>query len=215
MTDCLYGGTVRASQLSEVVMFLIGDTHGRFDEYLKIVEPMDESLQLGDFGVGFAPLPAVSPAHRFIRGNHDNPELCRQVPNYLGDWGYWEEQGIFFVGGARSVDWWLRRKGISWWEEEELCDAELTRMLQLYQRTRPAIVVSHEGPMEIVRWMFRAQLIEPKKSRTGQALQAALDIWTPKVWCFAHYHWHQQQAISGTEFVALGELGVFRLPPRS
>lgn len=94
-------------------MFLIGDVHGKFDRYGEILTGLPCSIQLGDMGIGFGLddlFPKADPTkHRFLRGNHDNPELCRRHPNYLGDFGF--EFGIFFISGAFSVDRHLRTMG--------------------------------------------------------------------------------------------------------
>ena len=61
-------------------MLIIGDVHGKINEYLQLIKNRKHSIQLGDFGVGFVDIPELPINHRFIRGNHDNPELlnCRR-----------------------------------------------------------------------------------------------------------------------------------------
>ena len=101
---------------------IIGDTHAdnktKMARYLKVAQASSASIQIGDMNVGFegVDLPQM-PTHKFFRGNHDNPQACYAHPNYLGDYGYWEEKGIYWMGGAFSVDGRtnpLRVRGRTW-----------------------------------------------------------------------------------------------------
>ena len=56
-------------------MRFIGDVHGKMGDYLHITDGCAESIQVGDFGAGFVPLPSLDLRHRFIRGNHDRRKL--------------------------------------------------------------------------------------------------------------------------------------------
>jgi predicted phosphodiesterase len=74
------------------MIILIGDIHGRIPDYLRLVatlQPGSRSIALGDVYIGRpgVHLPELPPEHKFIRGNHDDPKLCREHPNYLGDYG--------------------------------------------------------------------------------------------------------------------------------
>jgi len=90
----------------------VGDVHGNYRKYLSLIEGADRSIQVGDFGMGFlSRLDAqhmrdqLDPiAHRFIRGNHDDPTLCRSTPHWIEDASHDEEEDIFFLGGAWSID---------------------------------------------------------------------------------------------------------------
>ena len=70
-------------------MLFIGDVHGCFNPYKKVTESADSSLQLGDMGNGFRTRmnkggvtrsPELNHNHKFIRGNHDDPSVCRSHP---------------------------------------------------------------------------------------------------------------------------------------
>ena len=68
----------------------IGDVHGKFGPYKRICKEYRDTIQVGDMGVGFIdrytnrsysnpPHYAMKAGnHRFIRGNHDNPGVCRK-----------------------------------------------------------------------------------------------------------------------------------------
>jgi hypothetical protein len=148
-------------------MLFIGDNHGHVERYRKIIRGLPEgakSLQLGDFGLGFKGVhhfPGGSMArgwHKFIRGNHDSPEVCRKHPLYLGDYGYLEDEKLFYLGGAWSIDKDWRVPGISWWEDEELSYAELDSAYQLYVKSRPQIVATHEAPSKAA-WTMLDRLL--------------------------------------------------------
>lgn len=192
---------------------VIGDVHGRISDYMALARTSGESVQIGDMGLGFrgVSLPP-SPTHRFFRGNHDSPELCRQHPNYLGDWGYDEGRDFFWFSGADSIDRHLRREGVSWWRDEELSIAQFNEALDLYERVKPSVVLSHDGPQDYISALFGIR----DRSRTRQALQAAYELWQPRVWVFGHHHVRRElESREGTLFVCLPELGYIDLdlPP--
>lgn len=180
---------------------LIGDVHGHHKTYINLLyKYQTNSIQLGDFGVFDKKLP---PNALFIRGNHDNPNLCRKSPNYLGDWGYLADEKIFYVSGAWSFDWMQRIPGVSWWPEEELSYNEFNRVIADYTRIKPEIVVSHDCPTICKPLVVNGDI---SKTKTDQALQACFDIHRPKMWVFAHHHKSLNQEIDGTKFICLDEL---------
>lgn len=192
-------------------MILIGDVHGKFNEYLRIIQDEESSIQLGDFGVGF---PKYRPfnipeQHRFIRGNHDNPDVCRQHPNYLGEFGY-TDKDIFFVSGAYSIDKDWRIEGVSWWNDEELSYTQGQECIDLYKKIKPKIMVSHDCPESLCSSQF-CEHKEMIKTRTGQFLQMMFEYHSPKLWVFGHYHTSFKKVIGGTEFVCLAELETIRI----
>lgn len=93
-------------------MFLIGDVHGLYDQYLELRECLDQSLVLGDVGLGFGNNTIEDemeriphdPNHRLLRGNHDNPLVFQQHPSSIPVWGYNEEMDMFWLGGGFSID---------------------------------------------------------------------------------------------------------------
>ena len=184
-------------------MRIIGDVHGRIADYQKLAAGA-ESIQIGDMGLGFrgVSLPP-RPTHRFFRGNHDSPASCRDHPNYMGDWGYDAALGLFWLSGADSIDKHLRREGVSWWRDEELSLGEFQEALDLYERVKPRTVLSHDGPQAFIEAGFGIR----DRSRTRQALQAAYELWQPRVWVFGHHHVRREfESPDGTLFVCLGEL---------
>lgn len=202
----------------------IGDVHGKFDRYKNIIQSSPHpTIQVGDMGVGFRdtrtgrlranpPHYAMSepPGHRFIRGNHDNPEVCRQQSQWIAD-GHFED-GMFFLGGAVSIDRAYRQEGFSWWPDEELSYVALTRMAARYVEQKPDVMVTHDTAEQIALRITH-KLSVPNAgvkiddgSRTRQVLDLMLEQHRPKLWVFGHWHVPFDEVIEGTRFVCLNEL---------
>jgi hypothetical protein len=204
-------------------MYLIGDVHGKIDRYLKLVNELPasaQSIQVGDMHIGFPRvcLPTMK-HHKFIRGNHDHPQKCKEHANFLGEYGYLEQERLFYMGGAISIDWRIRRNGVLWWEAEQLSDAELNDAAKLYGEVRPRVVVSHECPAGVVREVLKGLIgncflekAECINSRTCQALQRMFEIHKPEIWTFGHYHVNKEFVIDSTTFRCVAELSVFEIP---
>lgn len=209
-------------------MRLISDIHGDWRWYISITSGIESSIQLGDFGFGFfQQLQSVvddslsdrMPNHRFIRGNHDDPELCRLSPNYLGDYGIVETDRakVFFVSGANSIDREYRTEGVSWWREEELSRSQMDKALELYTREKPDYVVSHECPMFVVTQIHPASQIRP--SCTQYFLESLYNTHAPKGWWFGHHHRNIKvrtdtttfACIQDGDYVDVPELGNFKV----
>jgi len=195
-------------------MRLIGDIHGDIHAYENITNGCTESVQVGDFGVGF--LPEITQEyvdtqlhaegrHKFIRGNHDDPAMCKERPGYIEDGTYDAERGILYIGGAWSIDWQLRTPGYSWWEDEELSMHELVRMHELMVYHEPRMVVTHDAPTSAIYEMY----IKPRnarqfKTRTAEALDGMFARHQPELWVFGHWHADMDAYINRTRFVCLG-----------
>ena len=145
--------------------------------------------------------------HKFVRGNHDNPEVCRKQPNYLGDFGLTPE-GYFFISGGYSIDRYLRTEGVTWWRDEELDYMQFGQMIALYEKTKPEIVVSHDCPESVTNIICNGRVI---KNRTGSALHEAFLRHHPKIWLFGHYHKNYDFEFNGTRFICLAELAYINL----
>lgn len=75
----------------------------------------------------------------FIDGNHENFTLLNEFPiennmqkisnniyHLLRGYTYeFEGKKILTIGGADSIDWYLRAKGFTWWEEEAISEADI------------------------------------------------------------------------------------------
>ena len=181
-------------------MLFIGDIHGCFDIYQDLIKNHDKSIQLGDFGVGFPDwVPFDIPLdHLFLRGNHDNPAVCREHPNYLGDYGFNED--FFYISGAYSIDKDLRIIDVDWWAEEELSYGDWKAVIDLYSKIRPKTVISHDCPKIVFQTLFNAPYYP---NRTSQAMDQLWEIHQPKTWIFAHYHVSAKRQVKDTLLVCL------------
>lgn len=205
-------------------MFFIGDVHGCFYQYEQLIKnkKIDCSIQLGDMGVGF-PIyiksltvkkysygtktfaPNKGKNHKFIRGNHDDPEVCEKHPQYLGDFGYLKND-IFFISGGYSIDKQMRTEWLDWWRDEELSFVKQKKVIELYKKHKPSVVISHECPTEIKKHIINYNNFKTKiTSQTEKLLQSLLDINRPDYWIFGHYHIKKIKKIKETNFIALDE----------
>lgn len=202
-------------------MRFIGDVHGKFPQYKRIIRGAPASIQVGDLGVGFrwAHGPREGEEHpnpphavmvenkaRFIRGNHDNPGSCRRHSQWIPD-GH-VEGNMMFIGGAVSIDRAYRVENYSWWSNEELSYAELDKLVNKYQEVKPKVMVTHDCPEEVATAMLyhlRREKIGDG-SRTRQALQAMLSCHSPELWIFGHWHNSLDVNSNGTRFICLAEL---------
>lgn len=202
---------------------LIGDAHGKMKKYLQVLhENPGPSVQLGDMGCGFRMIPFLDNKNKFIRGNHDSPQLAHKHPNFLGDFGYLKEYDIFYLGGAFSIDADDRRRyqmetGYqTWWPDEELSPFELNEAMNLYIKKKPRIVISHECPslaglMLLQREMKRLYKVPCTESRTAQVMMQMFDAHNPELWVFGHYHFSNNFKLDKTRFLCLNELEAFTL----
>lgn len=209
-------------------MRFIGDTHGKDDAYLSVIKDCEKSIQVGDFGIGFPegnPYKAerianklakgMGSGNRFIRGNHDNPDACKNHANYISD-GTLETlpngKKIMYIGGALSIDGpdfmpGYRTEGKNWWADEELSDKDLSLLVGTYFTHKPDIMITHECPEQIAQHIFARTMIKDKYySRTRRAFDVMLNEHRPSLWVFGH--WHQNKDINsfGTRFICLDEL---------
>jgi predicted phosphodiesterase len=205
-------------------LFLIGDIHGRIDEYLKLLASLptcSRSIALGDMYLGRpgVHLPELLPEDKFLRGNHDDPALCRAHPNYLGDYGYLPDDDLFFVSGAQTASWRVLGNSKYWYADEELSDSDLNEAIALYKETRPKFVISHTAPSEAAREILRdlngSYFLNKHgdvESRTSRALQEMFEAHQPSAWYFGHFHLNREFLIGETKFRCLAEIAVCELP---
>lgn len=201
---------------------LVGDIHGKMYDYQShsIGNFSGPSIQVGDFGIGFAgpywhesvvDWQETNPQHRFIRGNHDDPSRCKTMPGYIKDGLI--ENDVMFIGGAWSIDHAYRTEGVDWWADEELSIGELNRLYDIYTVVKPRVMITHDAPTEVTYEMFvqtglaiggmNARKIQ---TRTGQAFQAMFEAHQPDFHFFGHWHHSMAYQYGRTVFVCLGEL---------
>lgn len=200
-------------------MLIVGDVHGRTNDYYNLVRDAEYSLQLGDLGFGqnykiLSKLDADK--HKVVLGNHDSYDLINDYPHFLGDFGCLEFGGFsdaFYVRGGRSIDYAYRTLGVDFFEQEELSYAQGYECLSAYRRIKPRVVFSHECPSSVIG-IFPARKWDGewlRPSHTSHILQALLEIHEPELWMFGHYHLSRNEQIGKCNFVCLAELETYEL----
>ena len=200
-------------------MRFVGDIHGKVERFTKVCEGIDYPIvQVGDFGYGFFDHPTrqyidsfmeSNPNVRFIRGNHDDPELCKSLSWCIPDGTYDEVNGIMYIGGAQSYDREIRKaNGYKWWPDEQCSFMDLYEFHNVYNTVKPRIMVTHDAPESISYQMFLAQWGKVKdSSRTAQAFDAMIEVHKPDMWIFGHWHENKRFNYRGCEFICIAELG--------
>jgi Icc-related predicted phosphoesterase len=126
----------------------------------------------------------------------------------MGEYGYSDEFEIYYIGGAYSIDWTYRVEGVSWWNDEELSQAELRKVIDHVLEIKPHTIISHDCPQSILTEMFN---IIPIGTRTGQAFDAIFEKHQPDIWIFGHHHRDITQEINNTKFICLDELSTLEI----
>jgi hypothetical protein len=202
---------------------LIGDIHGNIYDYKAYAINNFEgpTIQIGDFGIGFGQgdywhesVDAfhVAGGHRFLRGNHDNPALCKTMKGWIKDGTV--ENDVMFIGGAWSIDnpdappgWYKRTKDYDWWEDEECSNEQFDLMLDTYLAVKPRVMITHDCPHNIASHMFwnSGFLKGPRyNTRTGDFLQKLFELHQPESWYFGHWHYTMQYKSGRTMFHCIG-----------
>lgn len=200
---------------------IIGDVHGKFGRYRELIRGVPASIQVGDMGVGFRarhasgdirwlsnpPYDAMTEGdHFFIRGNHDNPDVCKRHNFCIPDGSVIGT--VFLLGGATSIDRAFRTEGLDWWPDEECSYADLQRHIETYEAAKPDVVITHEAPQSVANEIlatFNMRKIEDR-SRTREALEQMFYIHKPRLWFFGHWHVSVRFEMEGTTFQCLNEL---------
>ena len=202
----------------------VGDSHGRWKELRKIIRKYEDSdliISVGDVGFGFHPkdIKRQFPKNfKFIRGNHDDPAICRAKPNYLGDtshfcYGPTISDIAFCISGAESIDRHLRTENVDWWADEQLSISQLQDAIDWAVKWKPRMIISHDAPLSLYNNLTKGKFEAngDKASRTANALQILFEQMQPELWIFGHFHNSFDEVINGTRFKCLAELETFTL----
>jgi hypothetical protein len=204
----------------------IGDVHGKWSRYKKLLKGVENSLQVGDFGVGFRnphtdkeysgpPYDSMKKGkHFFIRGNHDNPSACSRHPFWIRDGeSAFGRDDIFCIGGAVSIDKHIRTEGYDWWPNEELSYKELCTLMDVYELVKPSVIVSHECPDSVISRVChtKGMLKFDIPCTTRKCFDNMLEIHKPDLWVHGHWHIDYHMVFEGVEFIGLGELSYLDL----
>jgi hypothetical protein len=147
-------------------------------------------------------------------GNHeDHQELGFRTTDELWPGVWYMSRGslldlpdgrrVMFFGGATSVDAHLRVEGVSWFPEERIHYADITRM----DYVGPVdIVISHTCPKEFP--------INGRDTKSGYyndcsrlALSHILTKYQPSLWYFGHWHKYMTGYTMGCRWTCLNYFG--------
>lgn len=173
---------------------------------------------LGDFGVwpgdrGYYYLDHVNKCLEdadidmvVVGGNHEDYDQIESWPIREDGWiearsnllfaprGFVWEHGVRFaaMGGALSIDKSMRTRGISWWPQEAITEANLITLEQNLAGEPVDIFLSHdfpEGSMPGPTHRFALpEALERESQVQREMLRAGVDMARPKV--LLHGHWH-------------------------
>lgn len=195
----------------------IGDIHGNYAFYKRIIREHQDTIQVGDLGIGFRRWPhgeykanppydeMVKSNARFIRGNHDNPDVCKRHSQYIPDGRV--EGDTMFIGGGYSIDWQYRIEDFSWWKDEQLSQAEMNVIIDVYLAAKPRLMVTHECPTTAALAIPHSHHWNDR-DRTECFLQTLWELHKPQIWVHGHHHISVDHNIKGTRFVCLKEFEV-------
>ncbi len=147
----------------------------------------------------------------WVDGNHENFDLLKTYPKEKWKGGrvhrirknilhlmrgqVYDIDGIklFSMGGAYSMDKYMRQKGLSWWEEELPNDAEYHEATQNLHEVgnKVDVIVSHTAPREII--MRMGYHYDMHDAELTGFLEWILYHVKFKRWYFGH--WHNDRAV--------------------
>lgn len=193
-------------------MIFVGDIHANFSWYNEFMKNHKDSIQLGDFGIGFerysdASLDQdlmINNNHQFLRGNHDDPNRLKDYKNYILDGSFDNTNSVFCIGGANSIDSYSRNEGIDWWKEEGLRKETFERIMDTISDEKPEIIASHDMPLDVYTMIHHPDIII--KTETNQMLSRIFNYYQPKIWVFGHHHQNIQSICKNTRFICVKNL---------
>lgn len=201
----------------------VGDSHGNFANFNSVVESalaalgeveVSEIVSVGDFG--FWPRFGLSYSKgnfdqkvRFIDGNHEDFDALHAttLPN-----DYWQcehvargtfENGVFFMGGASSIDKARRTIGRDWFEAENISYAEFYAAAEVAETNDVNVMCCHDSIMSAYPRLIGGNKGERVSDPNAEALEQLFQIASPKVYIHGHHHVTTRYQIADTTFVSL------------
>ena len=196
-------------------MLVIGDVHGKVDQYWKILqreEAQDGSIQLGDFGFktqhDWHSEHIDGEKHLILFGNHDYYPYLYEGAS-LRDFNVFSEYNMMTIRGADSIDKEFRIKGLNWFKDEEMGQGIMHLCKMCYKNTKPKIMITHDCPQSVRATMFGIY----DASATSVFFDELMEIHKPDLWIFGHHHQSREETLFGTKFKCLDELEYYKIPP--
>ncbi len=218
-------------------VYLIGDIHGKFNQLIELLHPIQDSILVcvGDFGIGFEKTfdaemaildyinkQMISSGNTFhvIRGNHDDPkyfskemedmdfsQLKFSVYNSFELAGY----KTLFVGAAISIDRSGRKEG------KAISPIPTDLPNDIFE-----LIITHNAPNFVNHSSHNLydELGNPVKTDVLNDRKILDDLYerqkkTVKKWFYGHFHNSQFMNLENTHFRCLDELEIIQLQPKS
>lgn len=149
----------------------------------------------------------------FVDGNHENFHMINEYPivefkgakmhqidKYIyhimrGEIMTLDNKTFLALGGAVSTDRYLRTPNVSWWEEENITDADIDNAvfnLQKYNNKVDYVITHCVDSLTVTR------KIGMKRDKCTEQLNIIDLICTYKHWYFGHYHLDRQVDVNKT-----------------
>jgi predicted phosphodiesterase len=182
----------------------LGDVHSNLKRCNDVSTkyPSRTIIQVGDFGVGFVSTEIIGRLPKnfyFFPGNHDNRQVALTLSSCLGNYG--ERFGkFFFVSGADSIDADRRIMGVDMWEDEQLSYKQAEHCLELWEKSKLNVLVSHDCPQSIAQ--FNCLIYD--STLTRQLLQRMIEVRKPQLLIHGHHHKSSMFQYEGIQVKALG-----------
>jgi Icc-related predicted phosphoesterase len=200
-------------------VLVLGDLHNDFKSLNTIINKKHPEIVIccGDFGYWprwqkSEKLEEIKPQGAkiyWIDGNHeDHWAIISREKDELVENVIYKPRGstlklddgrnILFMGGALSIDKYLRREGWDWFPEETIRYKDMQDLPQ----EEVDIFITHTCPEELTDELTQ---FYPEKSRepSNTALSQLRKMYTPKLWIFGHWHIYREGNLFGTKWYAL------------
>lgn len=162
----------------------------------------------------------------FVDGNHDNEDAIKEysVVDFLGARCHKIRENVFHVmrgevlnvgehkilcmGGAMSVDKYMRIPHVSWWPDEEASFREWQHCYDSLRTEKPDVIVSHDAPGTVITEMVAKYAGNRLLTMTSKNFDMILDEIAKngscvKDWFFGHHHIDKDSEIGGIRYHAL------------
>jgi hypothetical protein len=202
----------------------IGDSHANFGNFRKVAFDAIEAFEgeihrivsVGDFGVWprwghqFCAVDLPAPVS-FIDGNHEDfYSLANDTfPNPTFQASHIKrgtfDGGVFYMGGATSIDKAQRTLGNDWFEEENISYAEFYNAANVAESNSSEINVmcAHDSVMSAYPELLGGNKGNRTSDPNAEALEQLYTIAKPKVYVHGHHHVARRYKVGSTAFVSL------------
>jgi hypothetical protein len=207
--------------LSGKDIIIAGDIHGNFGQLNTLINKKKPKIVVccGDFGYwpGHVEIDIKNKDTiiLFCDGNHENHWALRKLENteiipgvfYMPRGSTYtlpNGKRVLFMGGAESIDRYVRKMGVSWFPEETITQSDFQNL----PAGKIDILISHTCPTELVSTILGPDTWMANDPSTI-ALSNLWDMYKPKQWFFGHWHCFKQGILHGiTEWTCLSGTGM-------